>query len=370
MKGGRPGPKGRFLPPALMNLDDLAHLHTLDAEDMLGYIRRLGTDLTAAWQLGLTQPLPPMGTIQRVVIAGMGGSAIGADLLATYLAPSCPIPVLVHRDYDLPGWAQGPETLVIASSHSGNTEETLSSFRLAGERGCSRLAICTGGALAQAAAQAGVPVWIFEHHGQPRTAVAYSFALLLAAFYRLKLIPDPQSDLEATAALMQNQAAAYQPEVGVHQNPAKRLAGQLVDRWVVVLASDYLAPVARRWKGQISELAKAWAQFEFLPEADHNTLAGTLNPEAALMRTFVLFLRAPSDQPRNRLRADLTRQAMMVQALGTDTVDAGGETPLAHIWTTLQFGDYVSYYLALAYGVDPTPVEALQTLKNQLNAVK
>ena len=353
-----------------MILDDLAAMRTLDPEDMLSYIRRLPADLLAAWQLGLSHPLPQLPPVRQVVIAGMGGSAIGADLLAAYLAPSCPVPVIVHRDYGLPGWAQGPETLVIASSHSGNTEETLSSFALAGERGCTRLAVCTGGQLAAQAQAAGAPCWIFEHHGQPRTAVAYSFALLLAAFYRLNLIPNPQAELESVAALLRQQEIAFQPETPVCQNPAKRLAGQLVDRWVVVLASDYLAPVARRWKGQISELAKAWAQFEFLPEADHNSLAGILNPETALEKTFVLFLRAPSDHPRNRLRSNFTRQTMLIQALGTDTVDALGDTPLAHIWTALQYGDYVSYYLAMAYGVDPTPVEALQALKNNLNAVK
>jgi glucose/mannose-6-phosphate isomerase len=116
----------------------------------------------------------------------------------------------------------------------------------------------------------------------------------------------------------------------------------------------------------LSELAKAWAQFEFLPEADHNTLAGTLQPEAALSNLVALFLRAPSYHPRNLLRSDLTRQAFMLEGISTDFVDATGETPLAHQWTALLFGDYVAYYLAMAYGIDPTPIAALVGFKKEL----
>jgi len=132
---------------------------------------------------------------------------------------------------------------------------------------------------------------------------------------------------------------------------------------VVVLGSGLLAPVARRWKGQISELAKAWGQFEALPEADHNTLAGIENPEAMLTNTLVIFLRTGSDHPRNQLRSELTQRSFMVAGLGTDFYVAKGSTRLAQLWTTLHFGDYSAYYLAIAYGVDPTPIPAISGLK-------
>jgi glucose/mannose-6-phosphate isomerase len=153
------------------------------------------------------------------------------------------------------------------------------------------------------------------------------------------------------------------------QNPAKRMAGQLVGRWVNVYGSGSLAPVARRWKTQVNEIAKAGAGFELLPEADHNALAGLKNP-ALLMQTMTLFLRAPSDHPRNHLRAELTRQGFMVAGMNTDIYDANGESRLAHIWTALHFGDYMAYYLAMAYGMDPTPVEALQNLKAAMKAAR
>jgi glucose/mannose-6-phosphate isomerase len=296
----------------------------------------------------------------------MGGSAIGADLVATYVAPSCTLPVIVHRDYDLPNWAQGPETLMIASSHSGNTEETLSSFQRALTKGCRILAITTGGKLEEDARAAGVPVWKFEHAGQPRAAVGFSFGLQLAALFRMGFIPDPGFDIQQAVGAMITQQENLRMGIPVKQNLAKRLAGQLHGRIVAVFASDFLAPVARRWKGQLSEVAKSWSQFEFLPEADHNTMAGLLNPEKALEQMIMIFLRATSDHPRNTLRLDLTRKGFMQAGLNTDFVDARGEAPLANMWTTLHMGDYTAYYLAMSYGVDPTPVEAIEGLKAEM----
>jgi glucose/mannose-6-phosphate isomerase len=190
--------------------------------------------------------------------------------------------------------------------------------------------------------------------------------LLLSAFSRLHLLPNPQIELDSALTAMRQVQTSLHAEVPVGRNPAKRLAGQLIGRWVAVFGADILEPVARRWKGQVSELAKAWAQFEFLPEADHNTLAGTLQPEAALSNLVALFLRAPSYHPRNLLRSDLTRQAFMLEGISTDFIDAAGDTPLAHQWTALLLGDYVAYYLAMAYGIDPTPIAALVGFKKEL----
>jgi glucose/mannose-6-phosphate isomerase len=276
------------------------------------------------------------------------------------------VPIIVQRNYTLPAWASGPDTLVIASSHSGNTEETLAAFEQASKRGCRTLVLCTGGKLAEAARDLSIPLWTFKHSGQPRAAVGYSFGLLLSLITRLGLIPDPSDDLVGTLTAMRKQQASLQAELSVVHNPAKRLAGQLVERWVMVFGAEVLEPVARRWKTQINELAKAWAQFEALPEADHNALAGLLQPEQALSATMALFLRASSYHPRNLLRTELTKQAYMLEGLNTDFVDAQGETPLAQQWTTLHFGDYAAYYLAMLYDVDPTPIPMLEGFKRQL----
>jgi glucose/mannose-6-phosphate isomerase len=291
------------------------------------------------------------------------GSAIGADLLQLMRYLSV-VPVFVQRN--TASGARGPETLVIASSHSGRTEETLALFNEAAHKGCRLLAVCTGGKLAEMAVEMDIPLWKFDHRGQPRAAVGFSFGLLLAAFTRLALLPDPTHELANAVAAMRTQQESLVASVSVVQNLAKRTAGQLMGRWVAVFGADILEPVARRWKGQISEVSKAWAQFEFLPEADHNTVAGVVNPEPLLSKTMALFLRAPSYYPRNRLRADLTKKILMLEGLNTDFIDASGDTPLAHQWTALHLGDYTAYYLAMAYGVDPTPVAAIEGLKREM----
>ncbi len=350
-----------------MDLNDYSAFRSLEKQNDLAESENLPAPLENAYKKGLAESLPSWQGIKRVLIAGMGGSAIGADLLTAYAAPFCPVPIEVQRNYSLPAWAKGPETLVVASSHSGNTEETLSAYDLAMKDKCLLLALCTGGKLAEKAKASGVPTWIFEHHGQPRAAVGFSFGLLLALLTKLNLLPDPSGELSATISAMRKQQAAIQTQIPVVNNLAKRLAGQMVDRWVMVFGADILEPVARRWKTQVNELAKAWAQYESLPEADHNALAGLQQPEKGLSMGMALFLRGSTCHPRNLLRAELTKQAYMLEGVNTDFVEAVGDTHLAQQWTALHLGDYVGYYLAMLYQIDPTPIPALEGFKKQLS---
>jgi glucose/mannose-6-phosphate isomerase len=354
-----------------MNLDDFDRFKQLDTLNMLGEIDNLPDQLGYAYQLGLKQDLPEWNDFRQVVIAGMGGSAIGADLLASYCAALAPIPVFVHRDYGLPLFARRAETLVICSSHSGNTEETLDAFEAARQAECRIIVVSTGGELAKRAKENNIPLWTFEHKGQPRSAVGFSFGLLLAMFQRLGLIPDQKEAVEDAIASMKRSQQHLQPHIPAAKNPAKRYAGQLMGRWITVMGSGLLTTVARRWKGQLNEVAKAGANFEFIPEANHNALAGTMNPEETLnAHTMTIFLRAPSDHPRNRLRIELTKNAFMLEGMNTDLVEARGNTPLAHMWTSILFGDYMAYYLAMCYGVDPTPVQALVDFKRSMAEAK
>jgi glucose/mannose-6-phosphate isomerase len=177
--------------------------------------------------------------------------------------------------------------------------------------------------------------------------------------------------MDDTVAAMKKSQDYWKADVLAANNPAKRYAGQLVGRWVTIMGSGPLSIVARRWKGQLNEIAKAGANFEFLPEADHNTLAGTTNPQETLnAHTMTMFLNSPSDHPRNKLRSDLTRQAFMLEGLNTDFIKGRGNTPLAHMWTLILFGDYMAYYLAMAYGVDPTPIPMLEDFKRSMADAK
>lgn len=356
-----------------MDLNHSSAFSQLDPQNMLALIDALPDQLLKGWEIGTRSVLPNWNSIRQVLISGIGGSAIGADLLAAYVSPDCSVPLYIHRDYGLPPWARGQETLVIVSSYSGNTEEMISGFEQALERRCPCLVVSTGGRLGQLAENAGVPSWSYQHKGAPRTAVGYSFSLLLAALCKLNLLPDmgrTGKEVEKAVSAMRQQQSLLNADVPVVHNPAKRLAGQLMGHFISIFGAGILAPVARRWKGQFNENTKAWATFEFLPEANHNTLSGCLNPEQMLSNLFMIFLRSPSEPSRYRLRADLMRQSLMVEGINSDVVEGNGESALAHQWTSLHFGDYVSYYLAMAYDIDPTPITAIDQLKARVQSTQ
>jgi glucose/mannose-6-phosphate isomerase len=347
--------------------DDIQEMKKIDPQDMRASIDRLPDQLEEAWKAGQSFPLPDsLRKTKRIVITGMGGSAIGGSLLTAYASPLCQAPIVVWRDYSLPAWAKGPETLVIASSYSGNTEETLSAYQSALENKCSVLALTTGGKLAASAEKDGVPVWKFNYRGQPRSAVGYTFALPCAAAARLGLMPDPAKDVAAAASAMRLQQKTIGTDSPSARNPAKQLAAKWAGKSVIVFGADYLAPVARRWKSQVSEVAKAWAQFEELPELDHNTVAGTVQPKEVIERAAVVFLRSKFNHPRSVRRIDITRELFSRQGWQTEQIDGAGDDPLSQMYTCLHFGDYAALYLAFLYSTDPSPVAVIENLKKML----
>lgn len=348
------------------DLDHPDRFREIDSGDMLAWIDGLPGQLETAYRTGLVLPLPAQTPIRAVVLTGIGGSIIAADLFAAYAASSSPLPIFVHRDYELPAWARGDQVLVVAMSLTGNAEETLAAVDSAHRNGCQVIVFSRGGGLVSLAEAKKDIVWKVDFAGPPRTAVGWFFGLLLALFFRLGLIPDPASELMAAIESMQAQQAQISVRVPIRQNPAKRLAGQVVDRWVDVFGSGLLAPVARRWKGQIAELAKAWAQFDPLPEADYTTVEGILNPPDLIPKAYAIFLHSSSDHPRNQLRTKLTQQTMMLEGIPTDIISARGTGNLEQIWTVLHYGDYFAYYLAMIYGVDPNPVDRIRAIQDEM----
>ena len=350
----------------MMNLDDLKRIQQIDSMDMIDEIDHLPDQILKAIETAKKNTLPAWTGFENILISGMGGSAIAGDLLAAYLADICPLPILSHRDYGIPAWVSAKKTLIIACSHSGNTEETLSTFEAAKMLGCRIVAVTTGGKLAVDAKAAGYPVWIFDHKGQPRSAVGFGFVLLISILAKLGLVPDPEADLRNTVALMRTEQVKYQPAAPVSQNPAKRQAGQFVDRFVTIIGSGALAPLGRRLKGQINELGKAVAFFDYLPEADHNSMAGTTNPDEAAFKEYcpvpALRFRSSTECKAGQTHTECIHAQWNLHG----PLQRPGNTKLEQIWTTLHFGDYVAYYLAMLYEIDPTPIEAIQHFKQEM----
>jgi glucose/mannose-6-phosphate isomerase len=350
-----------------MNLDRLERIANLDRSNYYQEILDFPTHLQKGWDLSQEKSLHfDPGQIDGILICGMGGSAIGGDLACAVVRSQSKLPILSNRDYDLPRWAAGDRTLVIVSSHSGNTEETLSCYQQARKNGCRILAISTGGELERLALTDGVDHWKFKHVGQPRAAVGFSLSWMLGIFFHLGIIANPIQDILESIDLLNAEMVNFKLETPVSKNPAKRYGGQMVERIPVCFASDALTPVARRFKTQMNELSKSWAQFEFLPEADHNTAAGIALPENLPAEIFALFLECETDHPRNQIRSRVTRQNLLLEGVCTDNYLVPGKTELQNICAGVQFCDFLAYYLAIACDQDPTPIPGINAIKKSL----
>jgi glucose/mannose-6-phosphate isomerase len=349
-----------------MILDDSARMRSIDKSKMLLELQTLPDQLAEAWQIADAYDLPDIDEIECVIIAGMGGSAIGADILAAYVFDSCRTPVSVFRGYSLPAWVSGKKNLVICSSHSGNTEETLSVFEEAIHRNCSLVTVSKGGKIKTLAEENHSVFWSFKHEGQPRSAVGFSFGILLNLFSRMELIPDQTVHLDSAVKSMKTTLAEVDIEIPVVKNLAKRIAGQAYGRQAVIMGAEHLEPIARRWKTQINEIAKGWAGFEFIPEANHNTLAGLEFPESVLEKIYAVFLTSENYNTRNQKRFELTFDHFMVSGLCTDKIHIQENEKLSEIWRVLLLGDFISYYLAMLNEVDPTPIDSLEDFKKAM----
>jgi glucose/mannose-6-phosphate isomerase len=348
-------------------LDDPATYQRLDPQNMRATIRELPRQCRDAWQEAQAFELPAgYGDVDRVLILGMGGSAIAGDLLRALAALESPIPIFGHRRYDLPLLVDG-RTLLIASSYSGNTEETLSAFQAAlSASGGKKLVITTGGQLLATARANGIPAFVFRYESTPRAALGYSLMPLLAIAGKLGIIEEKSADVAEAIAVMEELLCRIGEDVPLAENPAKQLAARLHGRLPVIYGAGLLTDVARRWKTGLNETSEMWAFFEELPEADHNAIVGYGLPADIAKAAFVVFLRAPSLHPRVLLRYEYTRRALAEAGVECETVEALGSSPLAQILSTVFFGDHVGLYLAILNGVEPTPTAVIAGLKDWL----
>ncbi len=349
-----------------MNLDLFASFKEIDASGMLGYVGELPDQLANAWTHAAGLPIDRgLADVKRIAICGMGGSAIGGDLFASLTSGSLDKMVAVNRGYELPAWVRGKESLVIAMSHSGNTEETLTTARQALDRGARLLAITTGGKLAEMAEGVGAPVQLYRYPSLPRAALGWLYGMLLSAADRLGWLK-LESAIEEAVRVMDEQRKSCDVEVPLAQNPAKQIASKLAGKVPVIWGSGVLEPVARRWKTQINENAKSPAFFDSLPELDHNTVVGVEAPAEGLSKLAILQLAGPSDHPRVAIRQTATAAIVSAYGLPVERVAAAGVNTLANQFSLILLGDYVSYYLAMLYDIDPSPIPQIDELKVEL----
>ena len=320
----------------------------------------------AARDLAAAVELPfPAEVIRNVAICGMGGSAIAGDLVAGAFRERLRRPVAVLRDYELPGWI-GDDTLVILSSYSGNTEETLTATMQAYERNSPCVAVTSGGKLGSFYAKEGIPVVALPAGMQPRAALIWLLTPVAVLLERTEVLPPLGSELEEARETLAAAVAAYGPEVPAEANPAKQLASALHKKVTLLWGAELTAAVALRWKCQINENAKVPAYHAALPELDHNEIVGFEGAGPFGPMSQVVMLRDPRNHRQVQRRFDLTRDLIQREVGGVLAVTAEGRGAMARMLDLVMLGDYVSLYLALLREVDPGPVEVIERLKEAL----
>ena len=349
----------------MIDLRDAAALRAADPSGMLTDVLGTPAQLQTARADALARKAELPTRASRIVYLGMGGSGIAGDALKALAAPSAPMPVEVVKDYALPAFATGADTLVIACSYSGNTEETLEGFDQARKRGCTIVAITGGGELARRAHDAGITVLDAPAGIQPRAA----FPSLLAATLTIgeaagALEPLDAAFADACTALSESCADAQPSNDGGFPNTlATRFHGKHVHIWGM---NDLAGVVAGRWRAQIQENAKAPASNANLPELDHNEIMGYDPGEVTLKDSCLVVLRHDLEHPRVALRAEITLELVKARIGESIMVRTHAPGALATMLDLIVTGDLASVYLAYRRGIDPSPVPNIQTLKQRL----
>ncbi|MEX0742754.1 MAG: bifunctional phosphoglucose/phosphomannose isomerase [Actinomycetota bacterium] len=349
----------------MIDLDDAAAMRAADPSGMLGLVSGLADHCREGYQLGrAAEGLPSADDLTAVAFCGMGGSAVAGDVVRVLYAERLRLPVTVIRTPELPAWC-GPHTLVVASSYSGNTAETLALFEEAVARGCRMIAVTSGGRLAQLAAELEVGTVRVPGTFMPRAAVGYLALGVLGSLESVGLVPSMAADLDETLGELRRILDVNGPAVPASNNPAKTLALRIGGRFPVVWGGEGLAATAAyRWKTQFNENAKVPAFWGALPELDHNEVVGWA--EGAGRSFFLVALRHEGEHAEVAARFPLSTEIARSSGMEAEEVRASGASGLSRLLELVLHGDLVSTYHAIARGVDPTPIDAIARLKRAL----
>ncbi|UCD94367.1 MAG: bifunctional phosphoglucose/phosphomannose isomerase [Candidatus Zixiibacteriota bacterium] len=349
-------------------LDSSENIRSLDPAGMYDKIYHFPQQLEQAVEIGGRIELPAEfgRNFRSLIVAGMGGSAIGGDLVRSYLSDRLRIPFVVCRNYRLPDFVD-ENSLVIVSSYSGNTEETLAAFDDATKRGATIACITTGGELGKLAQRHKLLLVKLPEGYQPRAALGFSFVPLLILISKMGLVGSVDDDLKELIRGLKSYRDTYSTETGADKNPAKLLAIKLYNRIPIIYTGPELTDVVgTRWKGQICENAKALAFNNQFPEFNHNELVGWNVIEACRDKLVVLCLRDGDDHDRVQLRMSIVRDIIDKLHVEVINVLSQGDFALGRMFSLIQLGDFTSFYLAVLNKVDPSPVKVIDYLKEEL----
>jgi len=343
---------------------DLAQIKAIDSQNMwdhlIGFPEQWKDAMELTEELDLTID---EGRINNICFVGMGGSAMGADLIRAYSYQTCPHPVQVVRHYEVPHWVD-EQTLVIACSFSGNTEETLSALDAAREQGAQAIALTGGGELMLKAAKQEFDYIKTPGNSPTRFALGYCFVPLYRIFQHLGFVDEGEVALKETATFLSEQIDLLSD---TQDNEALNLAEEINDTLPILYAdATMMQPVNLWWRSQFAENAKTLAYGDDMPEMTHNEIVGWERIVHLTGRLSVIMLMDKEDNPRVQRRMEIVEELVEDQAASLQILRTRGQTRLTRMFSLIQLADWTSFYLAMLNRVDPTPVTKIDLLKSKL----
>jgi len=346
-------------------LDQPEKVKKIDKSDMLSHLMKTPDYCRDAVKLAKQAKVPENVEPKNIIIAGMGGSAIGGEILQDWLRDELPIPIEVCKDYTLPAYAN-KDTLFFANSYSGNTEETLSAFLDAVRRKCTTITITSGGHLLSFSKKLQVPHVTIPSQLPPRVAIPYLFFPLPVLIERMGLLPSIEENLKEAIHVLKKVGEENSPKIPTEDNQAKKLALELVETIPIIYGFRQYQSVGHRLKTQFNENSKVPSKHDVFPELNHNETVGWEAPELLTKNYSIILIRDPDEPPEIRHRIETTKALAFHKAKKVLEIHARGEGKLAKMFSVLRIGDFTSVYLAILQGVDPTPVKIIDEVKREL----
>jgi glucose/mannose-6-phosphate isomerase len=342
----------------------------LDRSNMFPLVTGFPEQLRKAWAIASEASIPKARVpIKNIVTTGMGGSAMGGDLLGNQFVQELEIPVYVNRGYSLPHFVDS-NTLVLACSYSGDTEETLQALESVSDRKPQVICISSNGTLEKIANKKGYPLIKVPGGQPPRSALGYLFISMLVSMQKIGLLSDQKEAFEEALTLMTRMSEEL-ADYTKKGNPAVTLAERLVGKTPIIYGStEPNEALATRWRNQFSENSKILAYGNLIPEMNHNEIVGWADPTAILDKVHVIFLRDDNNSSRIQLRTETTKEILAKHKIPVTEWSAQGRSRLCRTFSLLLPADFVSFYLAILNDADPTAIENIVYLKQKLATLK
>ncbi|MBL7155696.1 MAG: bifunctional phosphoglucose/phosphomannose isomerase [Candidatus Omnitrophica bacterium] len=351
-----------------VNLDDRKMISKMDKENMLELLTFFPKQCEDALYIGKNTKIAPSykKSYANIVFTGLGGSAIGADVVKGYLENELERPVVVNRNYTLPHFT-GRDSLVFAISYSGNTEETLSAYNEAKKKNANVVVITSGGKLKDLALKNKDVISVIPKGYPPRCALGYSFIPALATLSKLGLIKSKEGEIKkAIRFLGALRDKTLTAGVKKSANLAKEIARKIYKKFPTIYASARMESAATRWRDQFAENAKTLSSMHVFPEMNHNEIVGWVNPRGLLKDFVAIILKDKDDHPRIQKRMEITKTIIRKEKFSVLEVKSQGNSFLERMLSLIYIGDFTSFYLAILNRINPTPVDRITYLKKRL----